>query len=118
PGARDLISRDELTAWIQECDVAVTHAGVGSALTLFEAGRTPVMVPRGARRGEHVDDHQQLIARELSARGLAVVSTPEDLVWDDVVRATETVVERADPLPGPVDQGLLDGAVGNLTPRT
>jgi UDP-N-acetylglucosamine--N-acetylmuramyl-(pentapeptide) pyrophosphoryl-undecaprenol N-acetylglucosamine transferase len=95
PGASEMISRDELSAWIEECDVVVTHAGVGSALAALEAEHTPVLVPRSARRGEHVDDHQRLIADELSARGLAVTAAPDELVWDDLVRAASIVVERA-----------------------
>jgi UDP-N-acetylglucosamine transferase subunit ALG13 len=95
PGAFEMISRDELGARIEACDVVVTHAGVGSALAALEAEHTPVLVPRSARRGEHVDDHQWLIADELSARGLAVTAAPEKLAWEDLVRATSILVERA-----------------------
>jgi UDP-N-acetylglucosamine--N-acetylmuramyl-(pentapeptide) pyrophosphoryl-undecaprenol N-acetylglucosamine transferase len=97
PGATEMISRDELSAWLEECDVAVTHAGVGSALAVLEAKRAPVLVPRSARRGEHIDDHQHLIADELARRGLAVTAAADDLLWDHVVRASKIVVEHASP---------------------
>jgi UDP-N-acetylglucosamine transferase subunit ALG13 len=97
PGATEMVSRDELGAWLEECDVAVTHAGVGSALAVLEAKRAPVLVPRSARRGEHVDDHQQLIADELALRGLAVTAAADDLLWEHVVRASTIVIEHASP---------------------
>lgn len=60
-------------------DVVISHAGVGSALWLLDLGICPVLVPRRASRGEHVDDHQEQIARELAARGLAVSAESETL---------------------------------------
>ena len=40
-GARELVTRDELSAWVDSADVIVTHAGVGTALTLLQSGRYP-----------------------------------------------------------------------------
>src|SRR4051812_1211755 len=60
--ARAAMPADELTAAIREADVVVAHAGVGSALCALDVGKCPVLVPRRARHGEHVDDHQCEIA--------------------------------------------------------
>jgi UDP-N-acetylglucosamine transferase subunit ALG13 len=62
----------ELRSAMERADLVVCHAGCGSALTALEAGHRPVLVPRQARHGEHVDDHQREIAEELEGRGLAV----------------------------------------------
>jgi UDP-N-acetylglucosamine--N-acetylmuramyl-(pentapeptide) pyrophosphoryl-undecaprenol N-acetylglucosamine transferase len=91
-GARAMISRDELQDWFRESDVVIAHAGVGSALSVFDVGKSPVLVPRRSERGEHIDDHQQLIAAELSGRGLAIVNSPENLTWADVQQAAATTV--------------------------
>lgn len=102
PEAREVLSQAELHEWIESADVVVAHAGVGSALTMLNHGRAPVLVPRSAERGEHVDDHQLLIARDLTARGLAVSAGPEELTWAHLVRSTETVAVRVDvALPAP-----------------
>src|SRR6185437_3288644 len=66
-----------LTALMRDADVVITHAGVGSAVTAIRAGKKPVLVPRLARYGEHVDDHQLQIAERLAEFGLAVVCAPE-----------------------------------------
>ena len=85
--ARATVPNAELDAAIAEADVVVSHSGIGSAIATLEAGRCPVLVPRERRHGEHVDDHQQQIAGELSARGLAVSSSVPALEWGDLLEA-------------------------------
>jgi len=63
-----------------DADVVVTHAGVGSVIDLLDLGVTPIVVPRRARRGEHVDDHQQQIADHLRELGVAAVVDAEALM--------------------------------------
>jgi UDP-N-acetylglucosamine--N-acetylmuramyl-(pentapeptide) pyrophosphoryl-undecaprenol N-acetylglucosamine transferase len=101
-GASDTVPLDQLRRWVESADAVVAHAGVGSALTLLASGHTPVLVPRSAGLGEHVDDHQELLAEELTTRGLAVVSTADDLTWDDLVESTAWTIE---PVVRPVDDG-------------
>jgi UDP-N-acetylglucosamine--N-acetylmuramyl-(pentapeptide) pyrophosphoryl-undecaprenol N-acetylglucosamine transferase len=74
PNARAKVPSLELRKAIQSADVVISHAGTGSALTALELGKVPVLVPRSARHGEHVDDHQHEIARQLAVRKLAVVT--------------------------------------------
>lgn len=70
--ARRAVPGDELRRAIAAADVVVSHAGTGSAITAFETGKVPLLLPREARHREHVDDHQMLTANELTRRGLAV----------------------------------------------
>lgn len=72
---------------VEVADLVVAHAGVGSALCALDAGRTPALLPRLRRFGEHTDDHQVLIAQELERRGLAVVAPPQDLSEELLLRA-------------------------------
>ena len=55
--------------------VIVTHAGVGSTLVAMLAGHRPILVPRLARFGEAVDDHQLELAERLAALGAATLVT-------------------------------------------
>jgi UDP-N-acetylglucosamine--N-acetylmuramyl-(pentapeptide) pyrophosphoryl-undecaprenol N-acetylglucosamine transferase len=77
----------ELRAAIAGADLVVAHAGVGSALTALETGHRPLLLPREAAHHEHVDNHQSMIAAELSQRGLAVSSCPDTLSVDHVLNA-------------------------------
>lgn len=53
---------------IAACDLLVTHAGEGSIMTGLLCGRRVIAVPRYARLGEHVSDHQLQIARALAGQ--------------------------------------------------
>ena len=72
PQAEAFMPFDLVLALLDRAEGVVTHAGVGSVLCAREAGHTPVVVPRLARLGEHVDDHQSQFALALEARGEVV----------------------------------------------
>lgn len=97
--ASPFLSARALAAAIGEADLVIAHAGVGSALMALDAGRRPVLVPRARDAGEHVDDHQLLIAEELARRGLAVTATPEELTREHLETAAGTLVRRTEPPP-------------------
>jgi UDP-N-acetylglucosamine--N-acetylmuramyl-(pentapeptide) pyrophosphoryl-undecaprenol N-acetylglucosamine transferase len=86
------IPERELTQAIRDADVLVAHAGVGTALAALEVGKCPVLVPRRLSHGEHVDDHQSQIARELGKRGLALSVEADDLTLDHLLAAAATRV--------------------------
>lgn len=81
---------------IEESDVVIAHAGCGSSVSALEAGKMPVLIPRSAAHGENIDDHQSLLAEELSRRDLAVVRSVENLTIDDLRLAACSSV-NADP---------------------
>ncbi len=95
PGARRELPSAELEAAMSEADLVVAHAGVGSALSALEAGCAPLLVPRRRAHGEHVDDHQEQVARELERRGLAVVREAGDLTAADLAAASGRRVRPA-----------------------
>jgi UDP-N-acetylglucosamine transferase subunit ALG13 len=78
----------ELSAAIRKADVIIAHAGIGSVLDVLETGRCPVLVPRLKSHSEHVDSHQQLIADELTRRGLAITRDACELELSDLLRAS------------------------------
>jgi len=80
--------RSELVEHLEHCDVVVAHAGVGSILGALAAGRVPVIAARSRRFGEHIDDHQQDIARLLAARGLVRHIDPGTLDRNELLSAT------------------------------
>ncbi|MDP5183822.1 glycosyltransferase [Blastococcus sp. BMG 814] len=75
---------EEFDRLVAESDVFVTHAGVGTLLRALELGVRPVVLPRLAARGEHVDDHQLQVARELARRGLVLLCSPGELTTDEL----------------------------------
>jgi UDP-N-acetylglucosamine transferase subunit ALG13 len=65
------LSFGQICQAIRQATVVITHAGAGSTLVCIQQGKHPIMVPRRARWGEHVDEHQVPFAEKLSQAGLA-----------------------------------------------
>lgn len=92
------LGSDAFRAELESADIVISHAGTGSALTALELGLCPILIPRSAAHGEHVDDHQAQIAAMLDRRGLAVVRSPEQLTSGDLRAAALRSAHR---VPGP-----------------
>ena len=68
------LAMSEFERRVAQSTLLIMHAGAGSVITAVRAGKVPVVMPRRARFGEHVDDHQVEFARELAAAGRIVVA--------------------------------------------
>jgi UDP-N-acetylglucosamine transferase subunit ALG13 len=78
--AVDFFEMGEFERLVAQAELVIAHAGAGAAIQAIQAGKVPVVVPRRAELGEHVDDHQLEFARELALLGKAVVATnPQEL---------------------------------------
>lgn len=58
---------------MQEADVVITHGGPSSFIEAMAAGKAPVVVPRRADVGEHVNDHQADFVRIVAERQGGIV---------------------------------------------
>jgi UDP-N-acetylglucosamine transferase subunit ALG13 len=82
PGARNvaLVSHAELLSWMSEADCVVLHGGPGGMFDALRCGLRPLVVPRRASLGEHVDDHQVAFTRRMAAQGHVIeIRTAEAL---------------------------------------
>ena len=64
----DLVPRDEFEKLIEECDLLITHGGVGSILTGINKGKKVIAVPRLSKYNEHGNDHQLQIVENFKKR--------------------------------------------------
>jgi UDP-N-acetylglucosamine transferase subunit ALG13 len=103
-GARAQVPIAEMRAAMREADVVISHAGVGSALAAMQAGRRAVFVPRRRAHGEHVDDHQVAMARELDGRDLVLAREAGEVTEADLEAAAAWSI-RASPLVTPFPLG-------------
>lgn len=85
---RKSMSSTEFEEAIAAADVVVAHAGTGTALTCLQLGVRPVLVPRRAAHGEHVDDHQKETADYLARLNVAAVVEADALELHDLEAAT------------------------------
>ena len=93
------LSFDALVDAIRSARLVVTHGGVGSVLISVMQGKRPFVVPRLARYGEAVDDHQLSFARRLDVDGVVkLVADPAGLP-DLLVEDVKPVQRRGQPAP-------------------
>lgn len=52
------LDREEFAQKQAECDVLITHGGTGAIIGALKKGKKVIAVPRLAKYGEHVDNHQ------------------------------------------------------------
>lgn len=67
------VSEAEVDDFVAQAEVVISHAGIGSAMLARRHNRRLIVMPRSARLGEAVDDHQHAFAKELAAIGVPVV---------------------------------------------
>ena len=82
------LDREAFRARMDACDIVVTHGGTGAIIGAVKDGKKVIAVPRLAKYGEHVDDHQIEIVNQFGEMGLIEPCVdPEDLP-EAYVRAT------------------------------
>lgn len=61
---KDFLNHEEFSEYEDRADIVITHGGTGAIIGAVKQGKKVIAVPRLARYGEHVDDHQtQLIGQ-------------------------------------------------------
>ena len=76
----DLIDRDKFNSLMKECDLLITHGGVGSILTGLKNGKKIIACPRLEKYNEHINDHQKQIIEKFSKDKYIIgISDPKEL---------------------------------------
>ncbi len=76
----DLIPMDEFDKLISECDILITHGGVGSIITGLKNEKKVIAAARLKKYGEHTNDHQLQIIDNFAKEGyLLSLNDFEDL---------------------------------------
>lgn len=65
----DYVSMDDFEKYISQCDVLITHGGVGSIIDGLKKGKKIIAAPRLAKYKEHTNDHQLQIIKEFEKNG-------------------------------------------------
>lgn len=65
----DLVDREKFEDLINQCDILITHGGVGSILTGLKKNKKVIVCPRLAKYKEHMNDHQIQIVSNFATAG-------------------------------------------------
>lgn len=70
---KPFLDRAEFAGRLAECDTVITHGGTGVIVSALKQSKRVLAMPRLARYGEHVDDHQVQLLTQFSAADLIEV---------------------------------------------
>lgn len=78
------IDRDDFKKYQNQADLIISHGGTGALIGALKLGKQVIAVPRLAKFGEHIDDHQTqisgILAKEGYLREVIDVSTLGDTI--------------------------------------
>jgi UDP-N-acetylglucosamine--N-acetylmuramyl-(pentapeptide) pyrophosphoryl-undecaprenol N-acetylglucosamine transferase len=112
-GARAWLPPDELQSLIGGARTVICHAGSGIVSAALRAGRRPLVMPRLARHGEMVDDHQLQLAGKLAELGLVVqLGTALDATF--IAEADRGLPPNVNLPDAPALRTVLGEAIGRL----
>lgn len=85
----DLIDREKFSSLISDCDLLITHGGVGSIITGLQNNKKVIVAPRLAKYDEHMNDHQIQITDNFSNAGY-ILSLHEDDSLEEILKKIKT----------------------------
>ena len=89
----DYISMDEMTSYIKNSDLIITHAGVGSIVESLKLGKKVIAMPRLKKYKEHTNDHQKQIVETFSSSGYIVAWTEEKTLKECLLEVAHLTVK-------------------------
>ena len=74
---KEFMDREEFKQMMEKSDIIIAHGGTGAIITAVKQGKKVIAVPRLAKYGEHVDNHQIQLVTEFENSG--IISAVYDL---------------------------------------
>jgi len=101
---KDFLEQGEFRQRLQEAQLVVAHAGMGTIISALETGTPIIVMPRKAALGEHRNDHQIATASRFLALSYIAVAFDENELrqkladMEDICKSQETL-RNIDPSP-------------------
>lgn len=67
---KEFLDREEFSKFIDMSDIVITHGGTGAIVGALKKEKKVIAIPRLAKYGEHVDDHQLQIIEQFDELNL------------------------------------------------
>ena len=87
------VPKDEFHDYLKKADYIICHAGVGTILSALDLNKKILAVPRLAKYGEHVNDHQLQIADAYIQKGYILVLSENDDLKEKLTELKDFVPE-------------------------
>lgn len=105
---------DEFDKYIEKSDIIITHSGVSTIVKALKLEKKVIVVPRFAKYGEHVDDHQLEIAETFSELNYVYTILEVDqlykLIEDVKIHNFNKYVSGNDKMISAIESFLINGS--------
>lgn len=91
---KKMLSYDEMSENVRNARIVITHGGPASFFMPLQLGKTPIVVPRQKRYGEHVNDHQLLFTRTVVERQQNIVLIENITDLEECILHYDALVEQ------------------------
>ena len=86
----NFLDRNTFAEEMEMADIVITHGGTGAIIGAVKKGKKVIAVPRLARYGEHVDDHQLQLIEQFRDLNLIYECQDCDILWKAVEEIRNT----------------------------
>ena len=104
---KQFLDREEFVHMQEKATIVIAHGGTGAIVGALKNGKKVIAVPRLAKYGEHVDDHQLQIVRQFSELNLisecydcqvlySVVDSIKQLNFCKYISNTQKIIDSID----------------------
>lgn len=89
-----LIPYQQMIKNVADARIVITHGGPASFIMPLQIGKTPIVVPRQYKYGEHVNDHQVEFARNVSERMGTIILVEDISQLENSIKNYDEVVKK------------------------
>ncbi|MGX8702972.1 MAG: PssE/Cps14G family polysaccharide biosynthesis glycosyltransferase [bacterium] len=86
----DFLDREDFGRWVRDSEIVITHGGTGAIVGTLKKGKKVIAVPRLAKFGEHVDDHQLQIIGQFGAHQMICACYEPEKLYEAIIKARQT----------------------------
>ena len=89
-----LIPYQQMIKNVEDARIVITHGGPASFIMPLQIGKTPIVVPRQYKFGEHVNDHQVEFARNVAERMGTIIPVEDISTLGEVIKNYDEIVAK------------------------
>lgn len=89
-----LIPYQDMEKNVKNAHIVITHGGPASFIMPLQIGKTPIVVPRQYKFGEHVNDHQVEFARNVAERMGTIIPVEDISTLGEVIKSYDNAVAK------------------------
>jgi len=91
-----IIPYNEMIENVKKARIVITHGGPASFILALQMGKTPIVVPRQYKYGEHVNNHQLDFTRKVVQK-MGIIITVENIEnLLNIIRNYDEIIQKMD----------------------